>query len=119
MLEGIQACLVKTAKDEMSVDGVIDLGDIMNRVVSSCATYSVFGLNSDKIPIRFEYFDGRVEELPPGVFLKKIAGQITYRLSRPFRFWCDLFDDVFIGKNENILLRNVHTFHEFVREQFR
>mmetsp|Transcript_22766 Transcript_22766/g.17192 ORF Transcript_22766/g.17192 Transcript_22766/m.17192 type:complete len:229 (-) Transcript_22766:395-1081(-) len=91
----------------------------MNRVVSACATYSVFGLNSENKPVNFEHFDGRIESLPPGVFLKKIAAQITFRLSRPFRFWSDLFDDVYIGKNENVLLRNVHTFHNFVREQFR
>lgn len=62
-----------TEKTWRNFSGPVDLGDEVMKVVSNCASTSIFGLDVSNMSIPFEFFDGTVENLQPGVFLKKLA----------------------------------------------
>jgi len=53
MLTGILRGLVARADKDLLRDGPVDIGETMNKLVSSCATVSVFGLDSADLLIDF------------------------------------------------------------------
>jgi hypothetical protein len=57
--------------------------------------------------------------VPLGVYLKKMAFQFTHRIAKGHRFLFDIFDMKYIGKTENILLRNITNARKYMGDRIK
>jgi cytochrome P450 len=102
--------------DELKPEDTINIVPESLNLITNCIQACIFGMTKLDTTLEFNESNGEVKVLGIGEYLNSLVKQQTMFVMMPHRLFFDVFDDMYMGKGEKTLLKNIIKFREFIRD---